>query len=67
MPTNYVPKSKTEKALQDSLRELEMQCKERVDLLEALRESRKEADEYNMQPEGQVNERAYLPKEATQE
>jgi fidgetin-like protein 1 len=29
--------------LQDSLKQLEMQCKERVDLLEALKESRKEA------------------------
>lgn len=40
---NYVPRSETEKALQDSLRQLEVQCKERVDLLEALRRSRKEA------------------------
>ncbi|KAL9107121.1 MAG: hypothetical protein Q9227_007901 [Pyrenula ochraceoflavens] len=39
---NYAPKSETEKALQDSLRELEAQCKERVDLLEALKQSRKE-------------------------
>lgn len=37
-----MPKSETEKALKDSLRDLEIQCKERVDLLEALRESRKE-------------------------
>ncbi|KUL92487.1 hypothetical protein ZTR_02597 [Talaromyces verruculosus] len=43
VPPNYVPKSETEKALQDSLRQLELQCKERVDLLEALQESRKEA------------------------
>ena len=40
---NYTPKSETEKALQDSLRELETQCKERVDLLEALKQSRKES------------------------
>jgi hypothetical protein len=39
----YNPKSETEKALQDSIRELEAQCRERVDLLEALRESRKDA------------------------
>jgi SpoVK/Ycf46/Vps4 family AAA+-type ATPase len=45
MPTSYTPKTETERALQDSLKELEMQCKERVDLLEALRESRKEAAE----------------------
>ncbi|CAN8104994.1 unnamed protein product [Discula destructiva] len=39
----YVPKSETEKALIDSLKKLELQCKERIDLLEALRISR--ADE----------------------
>jgi SpoVK/Ycf46/Vps4 family AAA+-type ATPase len=43
MPTTYTPKNETEKALQESLKLLEMQCKERVDLLEALKESRKEA------------------------
>ncbi|MCJ1310969.1 hypothetical protein MMC25_004638 [Agyrium rufum] len=43
VPANYQPKSATEKALQESLREMEMQCKERVDLLEALRQSRLEA------------------------
>jgi hypothetical protein len=43
MPTTYTPKNETERALQDSLKQLEMQCKERVDLLEALKESRKEA------------------------
>lgn len=42
MPAGYVPKSETEKALKDSLRDMEMQCKERVDLLEALRRSRQE-------------------------
>ena len=43
MPTTYTPKNETERALQESLKQLEMQCKERVDLLEALKESRKEA------------------------
>ena len=43
MPATYVPKNETERALQESLKQLEMQCKERVDLLEALKESRKEA------------------------
>ena len=38
-----MPKNETEKALQDSLRDMELQCKERVDLLEALKKSRKEA------------------------
>lgn len=43
MPANYTPKNETERALQESLRGLELQCKERVELLEALRESRKDA------------------------
>ncbi|KAI4208737.1 MAG: hypothetical protein LQ348_000058 [Seirophora lacunosa] len=45
VPPNYRPKSETEKALQDSLRDMEMQCKERVDILEALRRSRAEAND----------------------
>lgn len=45
--STYTPKSETEKALQDSIRSLETQCRERVDLLEALRESRKESAESN--------------------
>ncbi|KAI9787702.1 MAG: hypothetical protein M1839_000233 [Geoglossum umbratile] len=40
MPPNSRPKSETDKALQDSLHEMELQCKERVDLLEALHQSR---------------------------
>lgn len=43
MPAAYVARSDVEKALQESLRQLELQAKERVDLLEALRDSRKEA------------------------
>ncbi|RVX75312.1 hypothetical protein B0A52_00665 [Exophiala mesophila] len=42
LPFNYTPKSETEKALYDSIRQLEMQCKERVDLLETLRISRQD-------------------------
>ncbi|KAI4158249.1 MAG: hypothetical protein LQ342_007623 [Letrouitia transgressa] len=45
VPPNYRPKSETEKALQDSLRDMELQCKERVDLLEALRQSRRDSKE----------------------
>ncbi|KAJ5777763.1 hypothetical protein N7520_001009 [Penicillium odoratum] len=45
--STYTPKSETEKALQDSIRALEAQCRERVDLLSALRESRKESSEAN--------------------
>ncbi|KAJ3499767.1 hypothetical protein NLG97_g59 [Lecanicillium saksenae] len=38
----YGPQTDTEKALVDALRELELQCKERLDLLEALKASREE-------------------------
>ncbi|GJN71615.1 Golgi transport complex subunit 6 [Purpureocillium lilacinum] len=38
----YGPQTDTERALVDALRELELQCKERIDLLEALRASRSE-------------------------
>ncbi|KIW11057.1 hypothetical protein PV08_10356 [Exophiala spinifera] len=44
LPLNYAPKSETERALFDSLKELEIQCKERVDLLEALKRSRQEVN-----------------------
>ncbi|KAF5492901.1 putative AAA domain-containing protein [Colletotrichum fructicola] len=40
---NYLARSETEEALIDSLRQLELQCKERIDLLEALRISRQDA------------------------
>ncbi|GKT39918.1 putative AAA domain-containing protein [Colletotrichum spaethianum] len=40
---NYVAGTETEEALIDSLRKLELQCKERIDLLEALRTSRQDA------------------------
>lgn len=40
VPPTYTPRSDTEKALIDALKELELQCKERIDLLEALRASR---------------------------
>ncbi|PIA97078.1 Protein SAP1 [Cercospora beticola] len=43
IPSNYVPRSETEKALADSLKAMELQCKERVDLLEALKKSKLEA------------------------
>ncbi|PKY07350.1 AAA-domain-containing protein [Aspergillus campestris IBT 28561] len=42
-PSKYTPKNETERALQESLRQLELQCRERVDLIEALRESRKDS------------------------
>ncbi|KAI1345965.1 P-loop containing nucleoside triphosphate hydrolase protein [Xylaria sp. FL0043] len=39
---DYVPKSETERTIVQSLRELESRCKERIDLLEALRLSRQD-------------------------
>ena len=39
-----MPRSETEKALSSSLKQLELQCKERVDLLEVLKKSRKDAE-----------------------
>src|ERR1700760_220656 len=42
LPAGYVPKSETERALLDSLKRLESQCRERVDLLETLERSRRE-------------------------
>ena len=42
---SYRPQTETDKALQDSLKSMELQCKERVEILEALRDSRKEAQD----------------------
>ncbi|KAG6357893.1 hypothetical protein INS49_013776 [Diaporthe citri] len=42
VPATYDPRSETERALVESLKKLELQCKERIDLLEALRVSRQE-------------------------
>lgn len=39
---SYSPRSETEQALVESIRTLELQCKERIDLLEALRISRED-------------------------
>ncbi|KAH7029374.1 P-loop containing nucleoside triphosphate hydrolase protein [Microdochium trichocladiopsis] len=38
----YSPRSETERALVESIKQLEVQCKERIDLLEALRLSRQD-------------------------
>ncbi|KAM0716089.1 hypothetical protein Q7P37_008603 [Cladosporium fusiforme] len=45
VPSSYVARTETEKALQDSLRSMELQCKERVDLLQTLKKSRDDAEE----------------------
>ncbi|KAG5297189.1 vacuolar sorting-associated protein [Histoplasma ohiense] len=56
MSKHYVPKTETEKALHDSLRDLELQCKERIDLLNALSESRKEAGFLQVAPSASLGE-----------
>jgi hypothetical protein len=43
VPPTYAPRTDTEKALVDALKQLELQCKERIDLLEALRVSRQDS------------------------
>lgn len=58
LPSGYQPRSETEKALHDSLRSMELQCKERVDLLEALRESRLEAEEEARNPGGETGSKS---------
>ncbi|KIN00929.1 hypothetical protein OIDMADRAFT_123662 [Oidiodendron maius Zn] len=50
VPAGYIPRSETEQALKDSLRTMEMQCKERVDLLEALKQSRMEKASDDVSP-----------------
>ncbi|PVI06955.1 AAA-domain-containing protein [Periconia macrospinosa] len=47
LPSNLRPTSETERALIESLRQLELQCKERVDLLETLKKSRQDAEKKN--------------------
>ncbi|EUC35255.1 hypothetical protein COCCADRAFT_91419 [Bipolaris zeicola 26-R-13] len=44
-PSTYRPATETERALIESLRQLELQCKERVDLLETLKRSREDSRE----------------------
>lgn len=48
----YTPKSETEKVLQNAIKQLEAQSRERVDLLEALRRSRTEKDIKDIDPSG---------------
>ncbi|KAG6004778.1 hypothetical protein E4U21_000778 [Claviceps maximensis] len=49
-PQGYGPQTDTERALVEALKQLELQCKERIDLLEALRVSRKDDSVYNFAP-----------------
>ncbi|KAF7125179.1 hypothetical protein CNMCM5793_001288 [Aspergillus hiratsukae] len=65
LSSTYTPKNETEKALQDSIRQLELQCRERVDLLEALRESRKEAQEKDSPTTSGVSHRFFKGKSAS--
>lgn len=54
-PSTSRPTSSTEKALVESLHQLELQCKERVDLLEALKQSREESKESLLAPSPDPN------------
>ncbi|KAH3009512.1 hypothetical protein KXW18_001098 [Aspergillus fumigatus] len=65
LSSTYTPKNETEKALQDSIRQLELQCRERVDLLEALRESRKEAQEKDSATTSGISNRFFKGKSAS--
>ncbi|KAH1464177.1 hypothetical protein KXX13_004361 [Aspergillus fumigatus] len=65
LSSTYTPKNETEKALQDSIRQLELQCRERVDLLEALRESRKEAQEKDSPTTSGISHRFFKGKSAS--
>lgn len=65
MPAGYTPKSETEKALKNSLRDMEMQCKERVDLLEALKLSRQEkaaSDAPSQESNGKIHKTSRTPR-----
>ncbi|KAL4968020.1 putative AAA family ATPase [Aspergillus stella-maris] len=55
LPASYTPSNETERALQQSIRQLELQCRERVDLLDALRESRKEKEKEKEKKEKEAN------------
>ncbi|KAH7154817.1 oligomeric complex COG6-domain-containing protein [Dactylonectria estremocensis] len=56
----HLPLTTTEKALQDALKELELQCKERIDLLEALRISRQHEDMNPPPSTGKLSKRPSL-------
>ncbi|KAF5677262.1 adenosinetriphosphatase [Fusarium heterosporum] len=60
-PPAYSPRTDTEKALQEALKQLELQCKERIDLLEALRVSRQEEAAPQATPLGKLTKRPGLP------
>ncbi|KAI5279923.1 hypothetical protein KEM52_004239, partial [Ascosphaera acerosa] len=44
LPSHYTPKNASERNLYDSLRRLEAQCHERIDILESLRRARQDAE-----------------------
>ncbi|KAL9572986.1 hypothetical protein ACKAV7_002671 [Fusarium commune] len=60
-PPAYGPRTDTEKALQEALKQLELQCKERIDLLEALRISRQEETTSPQPPPGKLTKRPSIP------
>lgn len=56
----HVPLTSTEKALQDAVKQLELQCKERIDLLEALRISRHDETSSSSSSNGKLTKRPSL-------
>ncbi|KAF4453540.1 putative SAP1-member of the AAA-protein family [Fusarium austroafricanum] len=60
-PPAYGSRTDTEKALQEALKQLELQCKERIDLLEALRISRQDEMMIPQPPPGKLTKRPSLP------
>ncbi|KAI5466524.1 oligomeric complex COG6-domain-containing protein [Mariannaea sp. PMI_226] len=56
----HIPLTSTEKALQDAVKQLELQCKERIDLLEALRISRQDEASSSSSSNGKLTKRSSL-------
>lgn len=56
----HIPLTSTEKALQDAVKQLELQCKERIDLLEALRISRHDETSSSSSSNGKLTKRPSL-------
>ncbi|KAK4099947.1 AAA-domain-containing protein [Parathielavia hyrcaniae] len=56
----YNVRSETEKALCESIRQLELQCKDRIDLLETLRISRQETSQRSPPEDGQSSSDSHM-------
>lgn len=45
LPASWYPKTETERSTWDAIRQMETQCQERIDLLEALKQSRQQSEQ----------------------